>query len=92
MSEPEDDIGVRGRASRAKSELAETEAACKGLRQAMLEEIVRTGPDQLRKRDTLIIGVQIIDAIRKALVMAVAAGDMANYHDILAQQNTILRP
>jgi hypothetical protein len=88
----EDHIDVRGRATRAQQELVETEAAFKGLRQAMFEEIAKTSPEQLRKRDFLIASVQILDAIRRALVQAVAAGQSANYHEIIAQQTTILRP
>lgn len=90
-ADPEDNIGVQGRAARAKVELSETEAACNGLRQAMLERIVQTGAEQTQLRDRLIAGVQIIDALRKALFQAVAAGEMANYQAILAENN-ILRP
>lgn len=87
------DAGVRSKGIRAKTELAETDIAFDGLRMAMMEEIIKTGPEQLAKRERLIAGVQIIDAVRKALKKAVEAGEQAKtidqYTQLLAEQNIL---
>jgi hypothetical protein len=75
----------------ARRELALTEAAFAGLRQAALEEIVATPPDQQAKRERLIICAQVIDALKKALLEAVDGGEVASYRLKLAEQN-LLRP
>jgi hypothetical protein len=86
-----DEHSVAARGGRARAELALTEAALKGLRQAALEEIVITPPNQATKRERLIVCAQMIDALRAALQESVDAGEVANYRLKLAEQN-LLRP
>jgi hypothetical protein len=86
-----DEHSVAARGARARAELALTEAALKGLRQAALEEIVITPPNQTTKRERLIVCAQMIDALRAALQESVDAGEVANYRLKLAEQN-LLRP
>lgn len=85
------DHSTVARGERARAELVLTEAALKGLRQAALEEIVITPPDQATKRERLIVCAQVIDALRAALQDSVDAGEVANYRLKLAEQN-LLRP
>ena len=47
------------------------------LRAAALEEIVRTHPKAQRQLDRLISTVQIIDAVKQALLQTAAGGDVA---------------
>jgi hypothetical protein len=79
------------RGERARAELALTADALKGLRQAALEEIVVTPPDQAVKRERLIVCAQLIEALKAALQDSVDAGEVANYRLKLAEQN-LLRP
>lgn len=80
----------RGR--RAQAELDLVSEALAGLRQAALEEIVITSPDQLVKRERLIVCAQIIDALKASLLKTVQSGtDALNYRNALAEQN-LLRP
>jgi len=79
------------RGERARSELALTAAALKGLRQAALEEVVVTPPEQAAKRERLIVCAQVIDALKAALQESVDAGEVAGYRLKLAEQN-LLRP
>lgn len=94
--DPEADaLAAQARGQRAQVELTETAAAFAGLRAAMLEEIVKSGIKDSAFRDKLILGVQSIDSIRKALMKAVQAGNDAQtigaYHNMLAEQNFWLR-
>lgn len=47
------------------------------LRTAALEEIVKTHPNAQRQLDRLISTVQIIDAVKQALLQIAAGGDVA---------------
>lgn len=93
MSEEADEkaLAFQARGVRAQIELTETAAAFEGLRAAMLEEVVKTGITDTAFRDKLIMGVQSLDAIRKALEKAVQQGKdakaLAAYHEMLAEQN-----
>lgn len=78
---------ARGEA--AKAELLLTREALSGLRQAALEEIVITPPDQSAKRERLVVCAQVIDALRRALEESVDAGEVANYRLKLAEQNLL---
>jgi len=62
---------------RAWSELEQTAAAFARVRAAMVEEIIKTGPDHVAKRERLIVGCQIIDAVRDALRNVVDNGRVA---------------
>lgn len=84
-----DDHTTAARGERARQELDLTEAALTGLRQAALEEIVITPPEQAGKRERLIVCAQVIDALRKALQESVDAGEVANYRLKLAEQNLL---
>ncbi len=86
-----DDHEAVAHGERARGELALTEGALKGLRQAALEEIVITPPEQTGKRERLIVCAQVIDALKCALQESVDAGEVANYRLKLAEQN-LLRP
>jgi len=78
-------------ASRARVELETTGRHLAGIRAAMIEELIRTPAEHPAKRDRLITGVQIIDALKKSLENAVSAGDVANYRLALAEQD-LFRP
>lgn len=82
---PDDIANVSGVARQAEIELSQTRAACAGLRQAMLERIVITDPNNQRTIDRLVMGVQIIDLVRKTLEKTVAAGQIDNYGNQLAE-------
>ena len=87
-----DDHTTVARGERARQELALTGAALDGLRQAALEEIVITPPEQATKRERLIVCAQIIDALKASLLKTVQSGtDALNYRNALAEQN-LLRP
>lgn len=86
-----EDHEVRARGAKARQELELTDQAFAGLRQAALEEIVATSPDQVAKRERLVICAQLIDAVRKALQASIDAGEVANYRLMLAEQN-LIRP
>lgn len=77
------------RGERARAELALTEAALAGLRQAALEEIVVTPPEAAAKRERLIVCAQVIDAVRRALQESVDAGEVANWRLRLAEQDLL---
>ena len=62
-----DDRTAVARGERALVELALTEAAMAGLRQAALEEVVITPPEAGAKRERLIVCAQVIDAVLRAL-------------------------
>lgn len=85
------DQEAAGRAARARIELELTEAAFAGLRVAALNELVATTPSQSDKREKLYLTCSILDAVRKALLDAVAAGEVANYATQLAEQG-LTRP
>lgn len=53
------------------------EAAFARLRSVALEEIVKTHPRDQRQLDRLISTVQIIDAVKQALLQTAAGGDVA---------------
>jgi hypothetical protein len=80
-----DEAAVRA-AHRAQQELTQTEAAFTGLRQAMIDQWSQTASDQEHKREKLFLAVQTLDAVRKALLETVAAGEVANYVVELAKQ------
>lgn len=84
-----DDHEAAARGERAKQELGLSERAFAGLRQAALEEIVAAPPEAAAKRERLIVCVQIIDAVRRALQEAVDAGEVANYRLALAEQDLL---
>jgi hypothetical protein len=84
-----DDHAAVTRGERARQELVLTDAALNGLRQAALEEIVVTPPEQTGKRERLIVCAQVIDALRKALHESVDAGEVASYRLKLAEQNLL---
>lgn len=67
----------RSRGVQARLELQETEAAFAKLRAAVLEEIVKTHPSATRQLDRLISSVQVLDAVKQALLHVAAGGDMA---------------
>lgn len=84
-----DDRIAAERGERARAELALTEAAFAGLRQAALEEVVATPPEAVAKRERLIVCAQVIDAVRQALQESVDAGEVANYRSRLAEQDLL---
>jgi hypothetical protein len=84
-----EDRSLHLRGERARQELALTETALAGLRQAALEEIVTTPPEAAAKRERLIVCAQVIDALRRALQESVDAGEVANYRLALAEQNLL---
>ena len=77
------EIGVKARGSQARTELTQTRAAALAIRRAMLDRIAASQPDEDRLRDRLIAGVQIIDAIRKAMERAVADGEIEATKDLM---------
>lgn len=64
-------------AQTAKHDYEAFEDAFSRLRSAVLEDIVRTHPKDQRKLDRLISTVQIIDAVKQALLQTAAGGDVA---------------
>jgi hypothetical protein len=83
------DQAAVARGESARVELALTEAALAGLRQAALEEIVATPPEAVAKRERLIVCAQVIDAVRRALQESVDAGEVAEYRLRLAEQDLL---
>jgi len=74
------------RGSRAKSELAETEAAFDAMRAAALEYIVASKAGEQALREHLYRTVQVIDTVRKHLSDLVQGGELAAVMDELTQQ------
>lgn len=87
----ETDAQTAARGAQARRELELTEQAFAGLRAAALEALVATTPDQSAKREKLYLTCSILDAVRKSLMEAVAAGEVANYAITLAEQG-LTRP
>jgi len=85
------DQATANEGERARQELTLAARALAGLRQAALEEIVTTPPETQAKRERLIVCVQILDAVRRALEEAVDAGEVANYRLALARQDLLRR-
>lgn len=79
------------RANKAKAELEVTNKAFDEIRQAVLEEIVRTSPDQSAKREALYNSARVVDMVRAILNATVADGAMANHRQIMAEHG-LLRP
>lgn len=77
------EVGVRARGAAARTELTQTRVACAAIRKVMLDRVAASQPDEDRLRDRLIAGVQIIDAIRKALERAVADGEIEATKDLM---------
>jgi len=77
-------------AERAAAELQQTEAAFARLRAAMVEELLASPVAQGALRETLYLGVQVLDGVRRALHEAVSAGEVANYRALLREQGLAL--
>lgn len=73
MSDP------RARAAVARRELSETEAAFDKLRQASLEALAQTKPDDQQTRERLYHIVQAVDAVRGHLREIVDAGRIEQF-------------
>lgn len=67
----------RARGAKARIELGATEEAFAKVRAASLEAIVKTHPSEVRKLDRLITTVQILDAVKQALLQAAAGESVA---------------
>ena len=82
----EDDRIARGR--QASHELRVTEEAFIAVRQYLVDEMVATSPENepgIMKRHQ---AIQVLDMVRKALILVVADGDMAR----AAQESGLNRP
>lgn len=66
-------------ASQARSELTQTEEAFDMVRSEMLEVLAATKLGERDIREQLYMGVSILERVRGALRMAVAAGDVARH-------------
>jgi hypothetical protein len=64
------------RGARAKVELVETEAAFEAVRAAMIKRLVSTATAASDERERLYHGVQVLDAVRAALVKVVNTGKL----------------
>lgn len=61
----------------AKQELEHTEAAFAAVRAAMIDKLLGTPVAASQARESLYLGVQSLDAVRKALFDVVAGGQIA---------------
>lgn len=66
-------------ASRARSELEQTERAFDELRASFVEGLLATASDQAAERERLFLAVKVLDRVRAALRMTVSGGDVAKY-------------
>lgn len=64
------------RAAQAASELTVTEEVFAQLRAAIIEKWSSTGVDQVETREKMFLSVQAVDAVRSALLRAVADGQL----------------
>ena len=81
---------IRTRASTAKLELRETEAAFDAVRGAMIDALIATSPTEDRTREALYLGVQSLDAVRKALRQVIDAGALDEAAAALREQFKIV--
>ena len=97
MTDDQDRVALRS-AARAAAELEQTEAAFGRLRGAMVAELLASRVSQGALRETLYLGVQVLDGVRAALHEAVSAGDLADYrallldHGLLAEDDEAALP
>lgn len=90
MNAPTDGETLR-RTQQAKDELQLVGEAFEGIRQALIRRWLETTLDQTALREKLHTAAQTITAVEKALMGAVAAGEVANYSIALAEQG-LTRP
>lgn len=84
---------ARAAAGAARIEFKHLEAAFAGLRLAAIEEIINAGvgPENRAKSERLIVCLQTMETVKRALLQAVSDGEVANYRLIWAGEN-VLRP
>jgi hypothetical protein len=70
-------------AAQARSELTQTEEAFDVVRSEMLEALAGTKLGEGELREQLYMGVNMLDRVRQALRMAVAAGDVAKHSGMM---------
>jgi hypothetical protein len=73
-------------------ELPQTELAFEGLEREMFEEMLLTAVEQVDKREKLFMAIRSLRGLKKALVRAARAAEVANYRAILAEETSLIRP
>lgn len=75
----------KSRARTAKAELTETDAAFEAVREAMIKRLVKSAQSAADERERLYQGIQVLDALRQHMVNRIAAGQVAERADEIAE-------
>jgi hypothetical protein len=70
-------------AVRAAREYTETEKAFALARQAMIDRLLSSLPDEAAERERLYLAVQVLDEVRQNLMDAIATGQIETYAERL---------
>lgn len=74
------------RAHAALSQFNEIEAAFDAVRHALLEEAAVTKLEDALRREKLILSVQVMDAVSKALLSVISSGEIERAADAIREQ------
>lgn len=73
------------RAERTRREFNETDAAFQAVRDAMVSRLLGSSVTETEIRERLYFGVQVLDAVRKAMMDAISTGEIELYAESIRE-------